>query len=191
MNLEKIGIAMDEKRILIDDRCVTSLSHIFASGDCASPIAVVHIAVVQGEIAGTNAERVIRDGHATSSSASWNRDTAMNGLFTDPQCVEIGINEKTAAKKTISILVGKTHYNDQGKGMIAGSRHGFTKIIADASSRKIIGAVGVGPVVLETSHFVQLAIETGMTLEEFTAITPYHPTLTEAWTSAAQAALED
>jgi pyruvate/2-oxoglutarate dehydrogenase complex dihydrolipoamide dehydrogenase (E3) component len=190
LHLEKIGIAMDDKLILIDDRCVTSLPHIFAAGDCASPVPVVHIAVVQGQIAGNNAERVIRDGHATSSFASWNRDTAMNGLFTDPQCVEIGINEKSAAKKGIKILAGKILYNDQGKGMIVGSRHGFTKIIANASTRKIIGAVGVGPVALETSHIAQLAIETGMTLEDFHAITPYHPTLAEAWASAAQNAIE-
>jgi pyruvate/2-oxoglutarate dehydrogenase complex dihydrolipoamide dehydrogenase (E3) component len=187
---QKIGIAMDRKRILIDDRCSTSLHHIFAAGDCASPVPVVHLAVIQGEVAARNAERVIRDGHS-ELSAEWSPETAMVGLFTEPQCVEIGMNETTAGEKDIAIITGRSDYNDQGKGMIAGSRHGFVKIIADASSRIIIGATGAGPDVIETSHVVQLAISKGLTLEEYASVPHYHPTLAEAWSSAAQAAIDD
>lgn len=189
LELENIGIAMDGKRILIDDRATTSLSHIFAAGDCASPVPVVHLAVIQGEAAARNAERIIRDGHS-ELSADWSYSTAMSGLFTEPQCVEIGLTEKPAAVKGISTIAGIIHYNDQGKGMIAGSRHGFVKIVADASTRRIIGASGVGPGVLETSHVVQMAITSGLTLEEYVAVPHYHPTLAEAWASAAQDAID-
>lgn len=189
LGLETLGIAMDEKRILIDDRCTTSLSHVFAAGDCASPVSVVHLAVIQGKAAARNAERIIRDGHS-ELSADWSRTTAMSGLFTEPQCVEIGMTEKSARDKGFSPISGIVHYNDQGKGMIGGSRHGFVKIVADAASRRIIGASGVGPVVLETAHVAQLAIHTGLTLEEYVAAPHYHPTLAEAWASAAQDAIE-
>ena len=74
--------------------------------------------------------------------------------------------------------------------MIEGARHGFVKIIADAGSRRIIGASGAGPEVIETSHVVQSAISTGMTLEDYAAIPHYHPTLAEAWASAAQSAID-
>ncbi len=186
---QKIGIAMDQKRILIDDRCSTSLPHIFAAGDCASPVPVVHLAVIQGEVAARNAERIIRDGHE-ELSAEWRPETAMTGLFTEPQCVEIGTSETTAKEKGIAVISGRVDYNDQGKGMIAGSKHGFVKIVADAGSRKIIGASGAGPDVIETSHVVQLAISNGMTLEEYAAVPHYHPTLAEAWASAAQNAID-
>ena len=185
---QKAGIAMDRKRILIDNRCSTSLPHIFAAGDCASPVPVVHLAVIQGEVAARNAERIIRDGHSELSH-EWNSETAMTGLFTDPQCVEIGTSEKEAKKNAIKTISGRIEYNDQGKGMIAGSRHGFVKVIADASTHRIIGAAGVGPQVLETSHVIQMAITNGLTLEEYASIPHYHPTLVEAWASAAHAAL--
>jgi pyruvate/2-oxoglutarate dehydrogenase complex dihydrolipoamide dehydrogenase (E3) component len=185
---QKIGIAMDRKRILIDDRCSTSLPHIFAVGDCASPLAVVHIAVIQGAVAARNAERIIRDGHSELSH-EWGSESAMIGLFTEPQCVEIGMGVKAAGKKGVAILSGRINYNDQGKGMIAGSRHGFVKMIAEAETHRIIGAVAAGPDVLETSHVVQFAISRGMTLEEFAAVPHYHPTLVEAWSSAAEEAL--
>ena len=189
LGLEKLGIAMDGKRILIDDRATTSLSHVFAAGDCASPVPVVHLAVIQGEAAARNAERIIRDGHS-EISADWSHATAMSGLFTSPQAVEIGMTEKPAAEKGFQTISGIIHYNDQGKGMIAGSRHGFVKIVADAATRRIIGASGVGPVVLETAHVVQLAITSGLTLEEYVAVPHYHPTLAEAWASAAQDAID-
>ncbi|WAC19359.1 NAD(P)/FAD-dependent oxidoreductase [Luteolibacter sp. SL250] len=185
---QKAGIAMDRKRILIDDRCSTSLPHIFAVGDCASPVPVVHLAVIQGAVAARNAERIIRDGHSELSH-EWSPETAMTGLFTEPQCVEIGMGVKEAAEKRVRILTGRINYNDQGKGMISGSRHGFVKIIAEADSHRIIGAAAAGPEVLETSHVIQLAISRGMTLEEYAAVPHYHPTLVEAWASAAEAAL--
>lgn len=185
---QKAGIAMDRKRILIDDRCSTSLPHIFAAGDCASPVPVVHLAVIQGEVAARNAERIIRDGHSELSH-EWSPETAMIGLFTEPQCVEIGTSEKEAAEKGIKVVTGRIDYNDQGKGMIAGSRHGFVKVIADAENHRIIGATAVGPQVLETSHVIQMAISQRLTLEEYAAVPHYHPTLVEAWASAAHAAL--
>ncbi len=185
---QKVGIAMDRKRILIDDRCSTSLPHIFAAGDCASPFAVVHLAVIQGAVAARNAERIIRDGHSDLSH-EWSPETAMIGLFTEPQCVEIGIGVKEAEEKNIKILTGRIDYNDQGKGMIAGSRHGFVKVIAEVGTHRIIGAAAAGPEVLETSHVIQVAISRGMTLEEFAAVPHYHPTLVEAWASAAEDAL--
>ncbi|RYD38838.1 MAG: NAD(P)/FAD-dependent oxidoreductase [Verrucomicrobiaceae bacterium] len=185
---QKVGIAMDRKRILIDDRCSTSLPHIFAVGDCASPVAVVHLAVIQGAVAARNAGRMIRNGHS-GLSHEWSPETAMTGLFTEPQCVEIGTGVKQAGEKGVPILTGRINYNDQGKGMIAGSRHGFVKIIAEAATHRIIGAAAAGPEVLETSHVVQVAISRGMTLEEFAAVPHYHPTLVEAWASAAEEAL--
>lgn len=186
---QKIGLAMDRKRILIDTRCSTSLPHIFAAGDCASPVPVVHLAVIQGQVAARNVHTYIRDRHS-GMDAEWHPPSAMTGLFTEPQCVSIGLSESEAGEKNINTVTGRIDYNDQGKGMISGSRHGFVKIIADAETGKIIGAKGIGPEVLETSHLLQSAIFSGLTLKEYAAIPHYHPSLAEAWASAAEAALD-
>lgn len=185
---QKIGIAMEHKRILIDARCSTSIRNIFAAGDCASPIPVVHLAVIQGEVAAKNVEHYLRNGHS-ALPYEWNPKTGMIGLFTEPPCVEIGITQKKAKELGLAVVVGKTHYNDQGKGMISGSRHGFVKVVADAASHQIIGAVAIGPEVIETSQTMVEAISLELTLEEYLKIPHYHPTLVEAWSSAAEAAL--
>ncbi|QJE96404.1 dihydrolipoyl dehydrogenase family protein [Luteolibacter luteus] len=180
LGLEGIGITLEDGRILIDDRCTTSLSHIFAAGDCASPVPVVHLAVIQGEVAGKNAIRLAKDGHR-DTAAVWNRKSAMSGWFTEPQCVEIGMSEKEAQEKGITVLTGRKDYSDQGKGIITGCQRGFVKVIADAENGRLLGACGTGPLVIETAHILQAAIELGVSAQDYLAIPHYHPTLAEAW----------
>ena len=185
LGLEAIGVAREEGRILTDERSVTSISHIFAAGDCSSPHPVVHMAVIQGEVAAKNAHRFLHEDHSTTA-AEWNRDSIMNAWFTEPQAVMIGVSEKEALEKGIPIQIGKTDYQDHGKGMIAGSRHGFLKVIASASDGRLLGAVGLGPEVAETGHLLQHAIEQGLTFTDYLALPHYHPTFAEAWSRAVE-----
>lgn len=180
LGLEAIGITLEDGRILIDERCATSLPHIFAAGDCASPVPVVHLAVIQGEVAGKNAVRLAKDGHR-DSAAEWNRKSAMSGWFTEPQCVEIGLSEKQAQEKGIAVITGRQDYAHHGKGIITGCQRGFVKVIADAESGKLLGASGTGPLVVETGHLLQAAIELSLSAADYLAIPHYHPTLAEAW----------
>ncbi len=185
LGLEDIGIVVEKGSIVIDERTTTSLPHVFAAGDCASPVPVVHLAVIQGEVAARNAARMIR-GEKSVIAATWNRSSAMTAWFTEPQCVEIGTGERTAEQNGIRIVTGRENYGDNGKGMIAGSRHGFVKVIAERESGRLIGAVGAGPQVAETGHLLQFAIERGMTIGEYLALPHYHPTFADAWSRAVE-----
>ncbi len=185
LGLEGIGIAMEKGRILIDERATTSLPHVFAAGDCASPAAVVHLAVIQGEVAARNAARLLKHDHL-APVAEWNRHSAMEAWFTEPQCVRIGLTETAAREEQIPVLVGRQSYADHGKGMIVGSRHGFVKVLADPETGRLLGATAVGPLVTETAHLLQAAIELQLTAAAYLAIPHYHPTLAEAWSRAVE-----
>jgi len=185
LGLEAIGIAMEKGRILIDERTATSLPHVFAAGDCASPAAVVHLAVIQGEVAARNAARLLKRDRLTPDS-EWNRHSAMEAWFTEPQCVCIGLSETKAREEKIPVLVGRQSYADHGKGMISGARHGFVKVLADPESGRLLGAAAVGPEVVETSHLLQAAIELQLSAAAYLAIPHYHPTLAEAWSRAVE-----
>ncbi len=189
LGLEDIGVAMERSSIIIDERSATSLRNIFAAGDCASPVPVVHLAVKQGEVAARNACRMIHEGHVTLP-AEWNREATMAAWFTEPQCLEIGTGEAAAHQNRIPYVVGRLDYQDHGKGMIVGSRHGLLKVIAARDTGRLIGAVGIGPQVAETGHLLQFAIARGLTAEEYIAIPHYHPTLAEAWSRAVEDAEE-
>jgi pyruvate/2-oxoglutarate dehydrogenase complex dihydrolipoamide dehydrogenase (E3) component len=185
MGLEEIGIATEKGRIVIDERAVTSLNHIFAAGDCASPVPVVHLAVIQGKVAARNAALLLRHDHL-SGGAEWSRHSAMSAWFTEPQCVQIGLSEIRAKDDKIPVITGLQNYADHGKGMIAGSRHGFVKVLADPETGRLLGAAGVGPDVVETGQLLEAAIEQRLTTAEYLAIPHYHPTLAEAWSRAVE-----
>jgi pyruvate/2-oxoglutarate dehydrogenase complex dihydrolipoamide dehydrogenase (E3) component len=185
IGLEDIGIAMEKGRIVIDERAATSLRHIFAAGDCASPLPVVHLAVIQGEVAARNAMLLLRHNHL-SGGAEWPRRSAMSAWFTEPQCVRIGLSETAAREDKIPLITGRQSYADHGKGMIAGSSHGFVKVMADPETGRLLGAAGIGPDVVETSHLLQAAIELRLSTTEYLAIPHYHPTLAEAWSRAVE-----
>ncbi len=182
LGLEEIGIAMEEGRVLIDDHAAASLPHIFAAGDCASPVPVVHLAVLQGEAAACNAANLIRGDR--QGVASWGADHAMFALFTEPQVMRVGIDETEARSRGYAPVCGRQDYADHGKGLIAGERHGFVKVVADRASGRLLGATAAGPQVVESGHLLQFAIARGLTCTDYLALPHYHPTFSEAWSRA-------
>lgn len=187
LGLEQTGVSMHEGRILIDDEAATSVPGFFAAGDCASPAPVVHLAVAQGIVAARNAVRMLRSDRR-GRPARWNPGSTMSAWFTEPQCVQVGLPECEAPERGIAVVVGRQDIADHGKGMIAGARHGFVKVLVDRSNGRILGAAGVGPQVVETAHLLQAAIELGLTTSQYLAIPHYHPTFAEAWSRAVEEA---
>ena len=100
--------------------------------------------------------------------------------------MRIGLSETAAREDKIPLVTGRQSYADHGKGMIAGSRHGFVKVMVDPETGRLLGAAGIGPDVVETSHLLQAAIELRLSTAEYLAIPHYHPTLAEAWSRAVE-----
>lgn len=188
LGLEKTGVSMHEGRILIDDEAATSVPGFFAAGDCASPAPVVHLAVAQGIVAARNAVRMLRS-ERRSRPARWNPGSAMSAWFTEPQSVQVGLSSASdASERGMDVVEGRQDFADHGKGMIAGAKHGFVKVVVDRADGRILGAAGVGPQVVETAHLMQAAIELGLTVTQYLAIPHYHPTFAEAWSRAVEQA---
>ncbi len=190
LKLQNAGFEESLKRIEIDQHSQTKCPHIFAAGDCASPLAVVHLAVIQGEVAGKNSASYLRDPQASFES-SWNEKLNILGIFTDPEIVQVGLTEETAKDKGHEVISATYRYDDQGKGEIVGEKHGLVKLIADAKTGKILGASGMGPHVIDYSHTMTVAMHQDLTVEEFVSIPSYHPTLGEIWSYVAEDFLDE
>ncbi|MDB6078069.1 MAG: NAD(P)/FAD-dependent oxidoreductase [Akkermansiaceae bacterium] len=187
--IEASGVEMKHGRILIDRHAASSVPHIFAAGDCASPFPVVHLAVIQGEVAAKNIARLLHGGGG-EPLAVWHEESAMTALFTEPQVMKVGIDEETMRGQGYDPVSGRQDYFDYGKGIIVGARHGFAKVTIDRGTGLILGATAVGPQVAETGHLLQFAISRRLTIDEYLQLPHYHPTLAEAWQRAAEAATE-
>ena len=183
LNLDAAGFPAKLHRLEINEFCQTSQPHIFGVGDVSSPLAVVHLAVMQGEAAGENIAALLKNQKPT---ATWDERLNIFGIFTDPELVELGWNETEARKRGFDPVSASYRYDDQGKGEIVGEKHGLVTIIADRESGRILGASGVGPHVIDYAHTMMVALHQNLTVAEFLEIPSYHPTLGEIWTYVAE-----
>lgn len=188
--LEKLDPVYAEERLEIDKFARTRLPHVFAAGDCASPLALVHLAVMQGDAAGQNAAAVAA-GQPGNAQKTWPDKLPLLGVFTDPETVHVGTTTEEAEKEGIEVVSAICTYDDMGKGEIVGEEYGLVKLLADRSTGKLIAACGYGPHVIDYCHSMVLAIHQGLTVEQILEIPWYHPTLGEIWSYAAEDLLEE
>ena len=188
LDLEAAGFEPNLPRLTINERCQTTQPHIFGVGDVSSPLAVVHLAVMQGEAAGENVANYLKEETAT---ATWDERLNIIGIFSDPEVVELGWNTNEAKKRGFDPVSASYRYDDQGKGEIVGEKHGHVTIIADRSAGEILGASGMGPHVIDYAHTMLVALHQKLTVAEFLKIPSYHPTLGEIWTYVAEELLDE
>lgn len=175
LNLEAAGVSCrGSGQIVIKPTQQTTAPNIYAAGDCCGPHEIVHIAIQQGELAATN---LLNPGKPKE------RDDRLltRVVFTEPAVAHVGITEAEAAGTGLEVRSASYPFNDHGKSMILGCRHGFVKLIAHPATGEILGATCVGPQAGELIHEIVVAMAARMTVFSFAAIPHYHPTLAEIW----------
>ncbi|PQJ30005.1 dihydrolipoyl dehydrogenase family protein [Rubritalea profundi] len=161
----------------------SSVSHIFSCGDVCSPYEIVHIAIEQGELAAENAIKFIEK---ECDFGKIDYRLKLYGIFTDPQVAAVGMTEIEASAAGREVIVETHPFNDHGKSMIHGSKHGFVKLIGDAKTKEILGGSVVGPEAAELIHEIVVAMAFHSTAGQLAKIPHYHPTLSEIWTYPAE-----
>jgi len=179
LGLGQIGVQVEGRRIVTNDRMQTSLPHIYAAGDCTGLHEIVHIAIQQGEVAAHNIA------HPGKLKAMDYRLLA-EVVFTEPQVAFVGLTEKSARAANRPYLAASYPFNDHGKSLIMEATDGFVKLLADPAGGEILGGCCVGPVGGELIHEIIVALHKRMTVHELAAMPHYHPTLAEIWTYPAE-----
>jgi pyruvate/2-oxoglutarate dehydrogenase complex dihydrolipoamide dehydrogenase (E3) component len=180
LNLENAGVKSEKDgRIVTNSKMQTSAPQIFAAGDCTGPHEIVHLAVIQGEIAAHNISK-------PRSSRRMDYRMLISVVFTEPQVATVGLTEKEAAARGIPFLAASYPFNDHGKSLLMEAKDGFVKLLANPKTGKILGGSCVGPVGGELIHEIVAAMAKRMTARELAAMPHYHPTLAEIWTYPAE-----
>ena len=183
LQLEHAGVHVHEGKIQTSGTMQTATAHIFAAGDVVNSMDVVHIAIQEGEIAARNASALIK---SSAPSEEVDYRLTLFGVFCDPQVAGVGASEAELTAKGIPFATASYPFNDHGKSMIMGVKHGFVKMIAHRETGEILGASVVGPEATELIHEVVVAMSFRSTVKQFIAIPHYHPTLSEIWTYPAE-----
>jgi len=179
LGLDRAGVQTEGHRISTNLQMQTSAPHIYAAGDCTGQTEVVHLAVLQGEVAGHNLAHPERP-------RQMDYRLKIEVVFTEPQVATVGLSEKCAQAAKIPYLAASYPFNDHGKSLIMEAKDGFVKLLANPASGEIIGGACVGPQGGELIHEIVAAMAKRMTVQELAAMPHYHPTLAEIWTYPAE-----
>ncbi len=184
LNAEAAGVTIKDGRISTNPAQQCGVPHLFAAGDVCGPHEIVHLAVQQGEYAARNAAIVL--GKAAGPLLEMDYSHKVFAAFCHPEAAMAGLTEREAKSAGFDVLAASYPFNDHGKSMVMGETDGFMKLIAEAVSRRLLGAAVVGPHASELIHTALTAIRFGATAAEFAAMPFYHPTLSEMWTYPAE-----
>jgi len=178
INAEAAGVQVSERGFIAVDRQMrTNVPHIFAIGDLVGQPMLAHKASHEGKVAAE-----VAAGHKSEFVARVIPSVA----YTDPEIAWIGVTETEAKKQGLKIGVGKFPHAASGRAIGIGRTEGFTKLIFDEASHRIIGAGIVGPNAGDLIAEAALAIEMGAEAADIGLTIHPHPTLSESVGMAAE-----
>lgn len=178
MGAEKAGILVNDKGfIVVDNQMRTNISHIFAIGDINGQPMLAHKAVHEGHVAAEVAagEKSFFDARQIPSVA-----------YIDPEIAWAGVTEEQCQQKFIAYQKSVFPWAASGRAIANGRTEGFTKLIFDEKTKRIIGGSIVGTNAGELIGEICLAIEMGCDAVDIGKTIHPHPTLSESVGMAAE-----
>ena len=176
---EKAGVAVTERGFInVDIQMRTNVPHIFAIGDIVGQPMLAHKAVHEAHVAAE-----VAAGHKAAFDASVIPSVA----YTHPEVAWVGYTEDQAKKEGRKVESAKFPWAASGRAIANGAEYGFTKLIFDAETHRVIGGAIVGPNAGDMIGEVCLAIEMGCDAADIALTIHPHPTLSETVAFAAEA----
>ena len=176
---ENAGVQVDERGFISTDRQMrTNVAHIFAIGDVAGPPMLAHKATHEGKVAAEAAA-----GHKSYFDARAIPSVA----YTDPEIAWVGLTESAAKEQGIAIERAAFPWAASGRSLSIGRDEGFTKLLFDRETHRLLGGGIVGTNAGELIAEVTLAVEMGADAADIGLTVHAHPTLSETVAFAAEA----
>jgi len=179
LGLEGINVEMSDRgQVKIDAHWQTNVKGIYAIGDVVDGPMLAHKAEDEGmAVAETIAGQA---GHV-------NYDVIPGVIYTSPEVANVGLTEEQLKADGRAYKVGKFPFLANGRAKANFVTEGFVKLIADASTDRILGCHVIGPSAGDLIHEVCVAMEFGASAEDLARTCHAHPTFSEAMREAALA----
>ncbi len=178
IDADKAGVIVSERGFIpVDRQMRTNVPHIFAIGDIVGNPMLAHKATHEGKVAAE-----VAAGHKSEFVARVIPSVA----YTDPEVAWVGLTEAEAKKAGIDYGVGKFPHSASGRAVGIARTEGFTKLLFDNATHRIIGAGITYPNAGELIVELGLAIEMGAEAADIGLTVHPHPTLSESVGMAAE-----
>jgi dihydrolipoamide dehydrogenase len=176
--VETLGIEADRSGIKVNRRMETSRPGVYAAGDVTGGYLLAHVATREGVVAAENAL-----GRAREIAY----DAIPSTIYTLPEISRVGLTEEEARKRGERIVTGRFPFAANGKAKGLGEEDGFVKWVAREEDRRLLGVHIIGPSATELLAPAIVALDRGLTGEQFAESIFPHPTLSETLAGAAEA----
>jgi len=166
------GIYVDERGYVgVDSQMRTNVAHIFAIGDIVRGPMLAHKAAHQGHVA---AEA------AAGRPAHFDASVIPEVAYTDPEIAWVGVTQEGAKQTGQRVRPAVFPWRASGRALVSGRAEGFTKLIVDEATGRIVGGGIVGTHAGDLVGEIGLAIEMGCHPEDVARTIHPHPTLCES-----------
>ncbi len=179
INAAAAGVEVSARGLIdVDKQMRTNVPHIFAIGDIVGAPMLAHKASHQGKVAAE-----VAAGHKASFDARCIPSVA----YTDPEIAWAGLTETDAKARGIDYGKGTFPWAASGRSLALNRDDGFTKLLFDKETHRVLGAGIVGTNAGDLIAEVALAIEMGADATDIGLTIHPHPTLSETVAFAAEA----
>jgi dihydrolipoyl dehydrogenase len=169
---DKAGVAVSDRGFIpVDNQMRTNVAHIFAIGDIVGQPMLAHKATHEGHVAAEVAagQKSFFDARVIPSVA-----------YTDPEVAWVGVTEDEAKAKGHKVSKGLFPWAASGRAIANGRDEGFTKLLFDDATHRIVGGGIVGTHAGDLIAEIALAIEMGADAVDIGKTIHPHPTLSES-----------
>jgi dihydrolipoamide dehydrogenase len=178
-NVAAAGVAVSPRGIIaVDKQMRTNVPHIFAIGDVVGAPMLAHKASHEGKVAAEV---------AAGQKSAFDARCIPSVAYTDPEVAWVGITETDAKAQNIQYGKGQFPWAASGRSLALNRDDGFTKLLFDKETHRIIGAGIVGTNAGDLIAEVALAIEMGADAADIGLTIHPHPTLSETIAFSAEA----
>jgi dihydrolipoamide dehydrogenase len=179
LNLEAADIEVSDRGVIaVDKQMRTNLPHVFAIGDLVPGPMLAHKAMHEAKVAAEV---------AAGQKSYFDARVIPSVAYTDPEVAWVGLTETDAKKNGTAYKKGQFPWAASGRSLALGRDEGFTKLLFDPVSHRVLGGGMVGPNAGELVAEVALAIEMGADAADIGLTIHPHPTLSETVALSAEA----
>jgi len=178
INAKAAGVHVTSRGYIpTDHQMRTNVPHIFAIGDVVGQPMLAHKATHEGKVAAEV---------CAGGKSAFDARVIPSVAYTDPEVAWVGVTESQAKENKLDFEVSKFPWAANGRALGIDRSEGFTKLLFDKATRRLIGAgiigVNAGDLIAECA----LAIEMDCEAEDIGLTIHPHPTLSESIAMAAE-----
>lgn len=165
-----VEVEMNRDKIVVNDKYETSIPGVYAIGDVIGGIQLAHTATAEGR----NAVAIMNGEEPTI-----NMNVVPSCVYTNPEIATVGITADEAKAAGQAVITKKFIMSANGKSVLSDQERGFIKVVADAESRKILGAQMMCARATDMIGEFAIAISNELTLDDIADTIHPHPTFVE------------